>query len=95
MNTIPSDFTERGFFHQELKRNGEWRLFERSRGTSVHFEVVRIREKPEREVFGKTVAATEVYPPSESWGSDGFTLNTLDSALRKLEMVAERTDALS
>ena len=88
MNLIPSAFTERGFSHREIERNGEWRIFERKGQGSAHFEVVRITERPARVVFGNQVAATEVYPPSESWGIDGFTLNSLDSARRKLEIVA-------
>ena len=88
MNTIPSVFTERGFEHREIERAGEWRLFEREGQGKAHFEVVRITKRPARVVFGNQVEATEVYPPSESWGMDGFTLNSLDSARQKLATVA-------
>lgn len=87
MNTIQSVFTERGFDHLEIERKGEWRLFERSKNGRVHWEVVRIKVKPALELFGKLVEEREVYPPSESWGIDGFTLNSLDSARRKLSEV--------
>lgn len=88
MNLIPSAFTDRGFDHQEIERKGEWRLFERQGQGKAHWEVVRIRVRPAGEVFGKPVDEREVYPPSESWGIDGFTLNSLDSARLKLETIA-------
>jgi hypothetical protein len=94
MNLIPSAFTERGFSHREIERKGEWRLFERKGQGSSHFEVVRIRIRKERETFGKIIPAHEFYPPSESWGIDGFTLNSLDSARRKLETVSGQPNAI-
>lgn len=89
MNLIQSVFTERGFLHTEIGRKGQWRLFERQGMGRSHWEVVRIITKPKRTVFGREVEATEVYPPSEAWGINGFTLNCLDSARLKLESMAE------
>jgi hypothetical protein len=94
MNTIPSVFTERGFDHREIERNGDWRLFERTRHGRSHWEVVRIRERGETVMFGKVIEASEVYPCSEKWGIDGFTCTCLDSARFKLVEVAERQNAI-
>ncbi len=95
MNTIPSVFTKRGFNHRELVRNGEWRLFERTGRGKSHYEVVRIRSHNGYIIHDVIIPSSEYYPKSESWGTDGFTLNSLESARHKLAAVAERTDPLA
>ena len=88
MKTIPAQFTAKGFTHTEIMRAGQWRLFERQGKGGPHFEVVRIREHAAFEAHGKSFEAGESYPSSKTWGTDGFTLTTLESASVKLQDMA-------
>lgn len=78
---MKTEFTKGGFHHRQLKRIGEWALFERFKNaTSPHYEVVRIRPYAAYELAGEKFPAGERYPSSESWGRDGFTYQDRDAA---------------
>ena len=85
-------FTKSGFAHELVKREGLICIVKRSRigltGVPAHFEVVKLRELPERTAFGKTLEASETYPEPERWGFDGFTHRTLIDAQLRLESLA-------
>jgi len=51
---------------------------------SVCYEVIRIRRREGFEINGRFVGPAEVYPKSEAWGVDGFTLTNKDAAFAKL-----------
>ena len=84
---IPSDFSANGFHFVQLAREGAWALYRKEKPDWVGFEVVRFRRRGSRRVFGKTVAPKEVYPPSEKWGVDGFSLMTEAAARRKMALL--------
>jgi hypothetical protein len=72
-------FTKSGFTHELIKRDGLVCLVRRTRvgypDTPAHYEVVRLRQAPERlSPRGEVLPAAEAYPRSEAWGSYGFTL---------------------
>jgi hypothetical protein len=50
--------------------------------------VVRIRRRDGIEIAGTFIEPHEVYPNSEAWGVDGFTLTDEDAAFAKLKEVA-------
>src|SRR6186713_2645735 len=81
---LASTFTDRGWNHTQLKRTGEWAIYERSKpeGLPPHHEVVRIRWKEARMVGGREIPEGEHYPSSSRWGVDGFTLRDLEDAER-------------
>jgi hypothetical protein len=54
---------------------------------SVCYEVVRIRRRDGIEIVGKLIEPHEVYPNSEAWGANGFTLTDKDAAYAKLKEV--------
>jgi hypothetical protein len=59
---------------------------------SVCYEVIRIRQRQGFQIGGRFVEAAELYPRSEAWGTDGFTLTDKDAAFVKLrEKITERT----
>src|SRR5262249_31608625 len=70
-------FTLGGFSYRQIAREGNWAIYEqRWRGSeNVCYEVIRIRQQ-EATTFpsGRSYPAREVYPTSEAWGLDGFTL---------------------
>ena len=51
---------------------------------SVCYEVIRIRRREGFQIGARLVEAAEVYPNSEGWGIDGFTLADRDGAFGKL-----------
>jgi hypothetical protein len=50
--------------------------------------VIRIKRREGFEIGGRLVEAAEVYPNSEAWGVDGFTLTGKDAAFTKLRELA-------
>ncbi len=69
-----------------IERKGGWAIYGQWKGGRCgDYEVVRIRTRPEEDFLGKHYDAREVYPPSESWGTDGFTFMSLEEARKRLE----------
>ena len=58
---------------------------------AVCYEVIRIRQREGFQIGGRFVEPAEVYPNSEAWGVDGWTMQGKEAAFRKLrEVVVER-----
>jgi hypothetical protein len=49
--------------------------------------VIRIRRREGFHIHGRFVEAAEVYPNSEAWGVDGFTLTDKQRAFAKLQEI--------
>jgi hypothetical protein len=79
---LPESFRKNGFLFEQVKRRGRWVLLRKRRTGWENgvFEVVRIRTYPEKECFGKIFPARETLPPSESWGTEGFSYSTEEAA---------------
>jgi hypothetical protein len=81
-------FRHDGFGYRQIAREGDGAIYEQSKGGKVRaFEVIRIRRRAGFEIEGRTVEPAEVYPASEQWGTDGWTLPTLARALEKLKEI--------
>lgn len=86
---LPVEFTENGFVHRQIKRRGMLAIYERTKGASVHFEVIRIGAHDGRKITdpktGKTteIAPAETYPTANQWGSLGWTYPDEDRARAK------------
>jgi hypothetical protein len=90
--SLPKEFRRDGFAFRQIARQGNGAIYEQ-RWTgcaepSVCYEVIRIRRREGFEIGGRWVPPAEVYPNSEAWGVDGFTLNDKDAAFAKLREVA-------
>lgn len=73
-------FVKNGWTHELVQREGLVCIVRRYKnGVSEHFEVVRLRQSPERtfmrgpETFH--VPAMETYPSDKDWGTYGFTFS--------------------
>ena len=93
---LPTRFRRGGFDYRQIARDGEVAIYEQSRGgcanPSVCFEVIRIRRRAGFQIGTRFVEPAEVYPSSESWGVDGFTLTNKDAAfVRSRQLEAERS----
>ena len=84
---LPTHFLRKGFDYRQIAREHDTAIYERtwreSSEPNVCYEVVRIRRRDGFHIDGRFVGPAEVYPNSEAWGADGFTLTERDAALAK------------
>lgn len=87
MKPLDTQFTSRGFTHTLIERHSNVALYARQRaGSQVkHYEVIRVKSHNGFTLGGVTVPPAETYPGAESWGTDGFTFNDLESAREKFQ----------
>jgi hypothetical protein len=90
---LPARFRHDGFDYQQIARKGDAVIYEQTwsgcPNPTVSYEVIRIRRREGFQIDGRFVEPAEVYPNSDAWGVDGFTLQDKDKAFAKLREVAE------
>ena len=84
---LPKEFRRDGFTYRQIARERNAAIYEQ-RWTgcaepTVSYEVIRIRQREGFEIGARFVEPAEVYPNSESWGVDGFTLANRGAVLAK------------
>ena len=91
---LPTKFSRDGFDYRQVAREGDAAIYEQTwtgcSDPSVCYEVIRIRRRKGFHIGGRFIEPSEVYPKSDVWGADGFTLTDKDAALAKLREVATR-----
>lgn len=89
---LPTRFRRDGFDYRQVARDADAAIYEQTWSgcpePTVCYEVVRIRRREGFEIQGRLVEPAEVYPRSEAWGVDGFTLTDKEAAFTKLQEVA-------
>ena len=92
---LAKEFRRDGFTYRQIAREGNAAIYEqrwtRCAQSSVCYEVIRIRRREGFEIGGRFVEPAEVYPNSEAWGTDGFTLTDRDAAFTKLRQICLAT----
>jgi len=92
---LPTRFRHCGFDYRQIAREGNAAIYEQRwdgcADPSLCYEVIRIRRREGFQIGARLVEAAEVYPNSEAWGTDGFTLTDRDAAFAKLREVASAT----
>ena len=85
MQMLPSSFSKNGFTFTQLERRSNVALFSKNKPGRLHpsFETVIIQQNPPFFIHGKPAGDCESMPPSESWGSKGWTDTTEASARRR------------
>jgi hypothetical protein len=90
---LPKEFRHNGFQYRQITREGDVAVYEQKwlgcSNPSIAYEVVRIRRREGFRIDGRFVESAEVYPNSEAWGTDGFTLTDKGAALRKLRQLVK------
>jgi hypothetical protein len=85
---LPKEFRHDGFTFRQIVREDNGAIYEQTwngcQNPSVAYEVVRIRRREAFQIGEKFVEPYEVYPNSNTWGVDGFTLTDKDAAFAKL-----------
>jgi hypothetical protein len=94
---LPTEFRRDGFQYRQIAREGDAAIYEQRRTgcaePSVCYEVIRIRRREGFQIGDRFVEAAELYPRSEAWGTDGFTLTDKDAAFAKLREIAGSLNA--
>ena len=88
---LPTRFRRDGFDYRQIAREGDAAIYEQTWSgcaePSVCYEVIRVRRREGFQIDGRFVEPAEVYPNSDAWGVDGFTLIGKDAAFAKLREV--------
>src|SRR5205823_6035977 len=91
----PIRFRRDGFDYRQIAREGDAAIYEQRwsgrSNASVCYELIRIRRREGFQIDGRFVEPAEIYPKSEAWGVDGFTLTDKDSAFAKLREISLTT----
>jgi hypothetical protein len=93
---LPTRFRHCGFDYRQIAREGDAAIYQQSwngNQTSAAFEVIRIRRREGFQIGARLVEAAEVYPNSEAWGVDGWTVRDKEAAFRKLREVVVSLNA--
>ena len=92
MKVIAAEFAKSGFSHKVIDRRGMVLLVQRQHSDvpHPHWEVVKIRVKPERLLHGQRVEEGEAYPSPEDWGTYGWTYSTLEDARAKFDSLTTK-----
>lgn len=89
---LPKEFKQSGFTYRQIAREGDAAIFEQTwngcNNSSVSYEVIRIRRREGFEIAGRHVEPAEIYPNSQAWGSNGWTVSDREAAFRKLREVS-------
>ena len=89
---LPKEFRHNGFDYRQIARERDAAIYEQRwtgcSNPSVSYEVVRVRRREGFQIDGRFVEPAEVYPKSQAWGVDGFTLTDKDAAFAKLREIA-------
>jgi hypothetical protein len=84
---LPEEFRRGRFIYRQIYREGDVAIYRQTLKGNEHsaaFEVIRIRRRDGFQIGGRFVPPAEVYPNSEAWGTDGFTVGDTDTAFAKL-----------
>jgi hypothetical protein len=85
---LSKEFRRDGFNYRLIAREGHGAIYERTWDGCADparcYEVIRIQRREGFEINSRFVGPAEVYPKSEAWGVDGFTLTDKDAAFAKL-----------
>src|SRR5438552_11357017 len=89
---LPTRFRRGGFDYRQIAQEGNAAIYEQ-RWTgcaepSVCYEIIRVRYRDGFHIGGRFVEPGEIYPNSEAWGVDGFTLTDKEAAFAKLRELA-------
>ena len=103
---LSKSFTKDKFNFRQLKRSAKTALYEKSKGDSRSYEVIRIKtsakdyqfpsrtNKDGEEIQGSfRPAGSEAYPSSEDWGTYGFSYTNRDTASAKYRELLSKEES--
>src|SRR5262249_37697997 len=76
--SLRTQFQHGGCDYRQIDRKGDFAIYKQTwlscAEPSRSYEVIRIRRRDGFRIGRRFVEPAEVYPPSEAWGVDGFTV---------------------
>jgi hypothetical protein len=88
---LPKEFRSDGFIYRQIASEENVAIYEQTwsgcRNPTICYEVIRVRYRDRFQIGEKVVEAYEVYPRTDSWGVDGFTVADKDAAFTKLREI--------
>jgi hypothetical protein len=91
---LPTRFRRNGFDYRQIARRGDAGIYEQlwtcCAEPSVCYEVIRIRRRDGFQISEKFIEPYEVYPNSDAWGVDGFTVTDRNKAWDKFFEISAR-----
>lgn len=83
-------YRKNSFDYEQVKRVGDVAVYRQFDSEGEYgYEVFEIRKRPESNIKGRITPAREAPPTSEEWGSNAFTVKTLEQADEKMLLIAE------
>jgi hypothetical protein len=96
-NPLPTQFRREGFDYRQIYREGDFAIYRQTwsgcSDPSVSYEVIRIRRRDGFQIGGRFVEPAEVYPNSQAWGVDGWTVPDKEAAFHKLREIIASSNA--
>ena len=84
---LTKEFRRGGFQYRQIAREGNAAIYGQAWAGCAEprpsYEVVRIRQREGFQMGNRFVKAAEVYPNSEAWGVDGFTVTARNKVWAK------------
>lgn len=89
---LPKEFRRDGFTYRQVAREADAAIYDQRwngcADPSVSYEVIRVRRREGFQIGGRAIEPAEVYPNSDAWGADGWTLPSRDAAFAKLREIS-------
>ena len=92
MKKIEKTFTSKNFNHKQIHREGDFAIYERYHDNTPekkHYEVIKIQSHNGYAIGGQMYPASEFYPSSNAWGSDGYTCISREKAYERLDKMMQ------
>jgi len=85
MKQLEKEIRSNGFIYIQEFRNDRFAIYSQWLGNEIiGYELIKIRKRKDRVLFGKHYLASEVYPDTKSWGSEGWTFKNYSDAVKRL-----------
>jgi hypothetical protein len=89
---LPKELRHDGFSYRQILRERNAAIYEQTwigcSEPSPCYEVIRIRRREGFSINARLVEPAEIYPNSQAWEVDGWTLTDKEAALAKLREIA-------
>jgi hypothetical protein len=93
MTPLPTTYRKNGYDYELIERKNDTAIFsQKDGGKIIAFEVFEVIKQKEWSAFGKTYPPKETIPPTESWGTNAFTVHSLSDAVFKAKMIQRAID---
>ena len=85
MKQLEKEIRTNGFLYCQVYRNHNFAIYSQWSGNVIiAYELIKIRKRKDRILFGKHYPAPEVYPDTKSWGNEGWSFKNLNQAMKRL-----------